>query len=76
MRSIPAPSTYPGTFDPVTPGHLDVIERARYLFVRVTVLVAVNSSKQPPGAPSDRVVQLRRRLPAGCDNVSVARGTG
>jgi cytidyltransferase-like protein len=30
-------AVYPGTFDPVTPGHLDVIERARHLFARVTV---------------------------------------
>lgn len=69
-------AVYPGTFDPVTPGHLDVIERARLLFVRVTVLVAVNSSKQPSGAPSDRAVQLRRELPAGWDNVSVAAWDG
>jgi pantetheine-phosphate adenylyltransferase len=69
-------AVYPGTFDPVTPGHLDVIERARHLFVRVTVLVAVNSSKQPSGAPSDRAVQLRRELPAGWDNVLVAAWDG
>jgi pantetheine-phosphate adenylyltransferase len=69
-------AVYPGTFDPVTPGHLDVIERARHLFVRVTVLVAVNSGKQPSGTPSDRAVQLRRELPAEWDNVSVAEWAG
>jgi pantetheine-phosphate adenylyltransferase len=37
-------AVYPGTFDPVTPGHLDVIERARHLFARITVLLAVNRS--------------------------------
>ena len=40
-------AVYPGTFDPVTPGHLDIIERARHLFTRITVLVAVNGDKQP-----------------------------
>lgn len=39
-------AVYPGTFDPITPGHLDVIGQARHLFARVTVLVAVNGDKQ------------------------------
>jgi pantetheine-phosphate adenylyltransferase len=69
-------AVYPGTFDPVTPGHLDVIERARCLFARVTVLVAVNGDKQPSGTPSERAVQLQRELPAGWDNVSVAAWAG
>ena len=38
---------YPGSFDPVTNGHLDVIERARKLFDQVIVAVAVNDQKQP-----------------------------
>ncbi|MGF1483218.1 MAG: pantetheine-phosphate adenylyltransferase [Opitutales bacterium] len=38
---------YPGTFDPVTLGHLDVIERATKLFDRVIVALATNASKQP-----------------------------
>jgi pantetheine-phosphate adenylyltransferase len=69
-------AVYPGTFDPVTPGHLDVIERARHLFARVTVLVAVNGDKQPSGPPSERAVRLRRELPADWDNVSAAAWAG
>ncbi|HNQ88972.1 MAG TPA: pantetheine-phosphate adenylyltransferase [Verrucomicrobiota bacterium] len=38
---------YPGSFDPVTNGHLDVIQRASRLFDRVVVAVAENDSKQP-----------------------------
>lgn len=38
---------YPGSFDPLTNGHLDVIERAAKLFDRVVVAVAKNESKQP-----------------------------
>ncbi len=38
---------YPGSFDPVTNGHLDVIERARKLFDEVIVAVAHNDQKQP-----------------------------
>jgi pantetheine-phosphate adenylyltransferase len=38
---------YPGSFDPVTNGHLDVIERARKLFDEVIVAVAHNDEKEP-----------------------------
>jgi len=69
-------AVYPGTFDPVTPGHLDVIERARHLFARITVLVAVNSEKQPVGTQLERAIQLRRKLPADWDNVSVTPWAG
>jgi pantetheine-phosphate adenylyltransferase len=69
-------AVYPGTFDPVTPGHLDVIERARHLFNRVTVLVAVNSDKRPAGTPSERAIQVRRELPADWGNVSVEAWDG
>jgi pantetheine-phosphate adenylyltransferase len=69
-------AVYPGTFDPVTSGHLDVIERARHLFARVTVLVAVNGDKQPSSSVSERAIRLRRELPAEWDNVSVAAWAG
>ena len=69
-------AVYPGTFDPITPGHLDIIERARHLFARVTVLVAVNAGKQPARTVSQRAVLLRRELPASWDNVSVAAWAG
>jgi pantetheine-phosphate adenylyltransferase len=45
MKEITA--VYPGTFDPITFGHLDVIERAAKIFKNVIVTVAVNSSKIP-----------------------------
>jgi len=69
-------AVYPGTFDPVTLGHLNIIERARHLFARVTVLVAVNGDKQPSGTPSERAVRLCRELPADWDNVSVVAWAG
>jgi pantetheine-phosphate adenylyltransferase len=69
-------AVYPGTFDPFTPGHFDIIERARHLFARVTVLVAVNADKRPTRTPSERAIQLRRELPANWDNVSVAAWAG
>jgi pantetheine-phosphate adenylyltransferase len=69
-------AVYPGTFDPFTPGHFDIVERARHLFARVTVLVAVNADKQPGSTLSERAIQLRRELPANWDNVSVAAWAG
>lgn len=40
-------SIYPGTFDPVTNGHLDIIQRAADLFDKVIVTIAVNPNKKP-----------------------------
>ncbi len=50
---------YPGSFDPVTNGHLDVIERAAKLFDEVIVAVAVNSQKQPLFSIDERLALLR-----------------
>ncbi len=49
----------PGSFDPVTVGHLDVIRRAAALFDEVIVLVAVNSAKKTMFTAEQRVEQLR-----------------
>lgn len=57
---------YPGSFDPLTNGHLDVIERAVKLFDRVVVAVARNESKQPLFTLDERVELVRegiRHLP-------------
>jgi len=69
-------AVYPGTFDPITPGHLDIIERARHLFARITVLMAVNGDKRPATTQSERALQLRRELPANWDNVPVTVWAG
>src|SRR6267378_6372515 len=53
---------YPGSFDPVTNGHLDVIERARKLFDEVIVAVAINDQKLPLFAPDERLAMLRGAL--------------
>jgi len=50
---------YPGTFDPVTNGHLDIIERASQLFDKVIVTVAVNSSKTPMFTTDERKEMIR-----------------
>jgi pantetheine-phosphate adenylyltransferase len=57
---------YPGSFDPLTNGHLDVIERAAKLFDRVVVAVAKNDSKQPLFTLANRLAMVKaaiRHLP-------------
>lgn len=46
---------YPGTFDPITNGHVDLVERAAKLFDRVIVAVAASSKKQPMFSLDERV---------------------
>lgn len=53
---------YPGTFDPITYGHLDVIARASEIFDRVIVLVARNSSKEPLFTGDERMEMVRRAV--------------
>jgi len=50
---------YPGTFDPITYGHIDVVRRATALFPRVIVLVAKNPSKQPLFSDGERMTMIR-----------------
>ena len=53
---------YPGTFDPITYGHLDVLGRAAKLFDRVTVAVADNPGKSPLFSAEERLDMLRPNL--------------
>ena len=50
---------YPGTFDPITNGHLDILERAMELFDKVIVTVAKNSTKSPLFDEEERVQMIR-----------------
>lgn len=61
---------YPGSFDPVTLGHLDVIERAAALFDRLIVVVMHNQTKKPMFTPEERQTFLRR-VTRHLDNVEV-----
>jgi pantetheine-phosphate adenylyltransferase len=53
---------YPGTFDPVTYGHIDIVRRAVDLFDEVVVTVAVNPSKQPLFSMEERIEMLKESL--------------
>ena len=51
---------YPGSFDPITSGHLNIIQRAANIFDRLIVCVMVNSSKVPMFTRDERVALIRR----------------
>ena len=62
---------YPGSFDPVTSGHLNIIRRAANIFDRVLVCVMVNAGKKSPMFSQDERVNLIRRVTADLPNVEV-----
>ena len=55
-------AVYPGSFDPITNGHLDVLRRASTVFDRVIVAVLANPRKTPLLAATDRVASIREAL--------------
>ena len=63
-------AVYPGTFDPVTNGHSDLVERACSLFDRVIVAIAANPAKTPLFSLDQRVAMAERVL-TGLKNVEV-----
>ena len=65
----------PGSFDPVTFGHVDIVERASLLFDEVVVAVGVNKSKNRLFSPDERIDMLREAC-RGFDNVRVDGFTG
>jgi pantetheine-phosphate adenylyltransferase len=63
-------AVYPGTFDPITNGHIDLIERAARRFSTVIVAIHSSGSKQPAFSWEERI-ELARTVLAGQDNVVV-----
>ena len=66
---------YPGTFDPITNGHIDLVERAARLFDQVVVAIAENQKKQPLFDLEERVALSQQSL-QHLDNVKVAGFSG
>lgn len=52
-------AVYPGTFDPVTNGHLDIIKRASFMFDNVIVAVLINQNKKPIFSVQERIEHLK-----------------
>lgn len=67
MRKI---AVCPGSFDPITFGHLDIIKRASTLFDKVIVLISVNSAKKPSFSLYERMMMIERNT-GQFDNVVI-----
>ena len=62
---------YPGSFDPITTGHLNIIERASKIFDRLIVCAMVNAGKRQPMFTHEERVDFIRRVTAHLPNVEV-----
>ena len=73
--SISNKAIYPGTFDPITHGHSNLVERATHLFDQVIVALAANPGKQPVFTLEERL-ELARTALAEYDNVEICSFDG
>ncbi len=60
MPSRHRAAVYPGTFDPITYGHLDLVERGLKIFDRIVIAVATNEPKQPVFSIEERLDMIRK----------------
>lgn len=68
-------AVYPGTFDPPTNGHVDIIERGSKVFDKLLVAVAVNPHKKTLFSPDERVTMLKE-IVQSYDNIDVVSFSG
>ena len=69
-------AVFPGQFDPITRGHMDVIRRGAAVFERLVVGVGINPAKQEFFTQDERVEMIREVLDADLSNVEVRKYTG
>src|SRR5918993_1701652 len=62
MASRERVGVYPGTFDPITLGHLDIIRRGAHLVDRLVIGVTTNPSKEPMFSVAERIAMVRREV--------------
>ena len=62
MEKIMKVAIYPGSFDPITNGHLDILQRALKIFDKVIVLVAVNPNKKSRFSVEDRIAMIKEAV--------------
>ena len=65
-------AVYPGTFDPITNGHLDLVARASLLFDEVVLAIAKSPNKNPAFELGERVARRSRTMPTSASSVSAA----
>lgn len=73
MAAVERIGVYPGTFDPITNGHADIIRRAAGVVDRLVVAVAINAGKNPLFTHDERVDMVRQEIAAMTENGVAAR---
>lgn len=68
-------AVYPGTFDPITNGHIDIINRGLRIFDKIIVTVAVNPGKTPLFSLEERIEMIEQSI-VNVENVEVAQFQG
>ncbi len=69
-------AVYPGTFDPITMGHLDIIDRALNLFDKVIIAIAINPGKKPLFSLEERVEMVKKCFPEDYSRIEVDTVSG
>ena len=64
-------AVYPGTFDPITNGHLDIVNRALDLFEKVIIAIAINPAKEPVFSLEERIEMIRKCYPDSNSRVEI-----
>lgn len=72
----PTIALYPGTFDPITNGHIDIINRALNLFDKVIVTLATNSGKKPLFSLEERIDMIRECFPDQQERIEIDSASG
>ncbi|WP_051305191.1 pantetheine-phosphate adenylyltransferase [Desulfogranum mediterraneum] len=71
QEKSPTIAVYPGTFDPITNGHVDIIKRGLTLFDRIIVTIAENSQKKPLFSLEERMELIRQSFNGLGDRIAV-----
>ena len=72
----PAIAVYPGTFDPITNGHIDIVKRGFSLFDKVIIAVARHPKKKPLFSVQERLEMISNCFPEGDNRVEVETVSG
>lgn len=74
--TAPTIAIYPGTFDPITMGHMDIIHRALNLFDRVIIAIAINPGKTPLFTIEERIEMIQKCFPEEHPRIEIAAVSG
>jgi len=72
-RSI---AIYPGTFDPITMGHLDIVDRGLNIFDKIVIAVAVNPNKRSLFTIEERLLMIKKCFPEGYSRIEIQEVSG